>query len=414
MISIGLERISKRFGDTVALADITLEIAPGELFFLLGPSGCGKSTLLRIIAGLQTPSSGRILFNGRDVTDLPTEKRNAVMCFQSYALWPHMSVRENVGFGLETQNWPRERREARIDEVLKLVRLDELGRRKPNELSGGQQQRVALARALAVNPACLLLDEPLSNLDAQLRLEMRGEIRRMCKSAEFTTVYVTHDQREALSVADRIALLDHGRLVQMGTPEDLYLRPVNSFTATFVGQTNLIPGEIVERDSDYIRVQTAMGILTAAGRGDLPGKVIVSIRPERLRAARDGVGMWAAPLHIAPGFLPPPVFPGEGRGGGANEDELSTRKNPLPASPGLPGEGKEGSGAEHVMVLELPPAVSRFDARLIETTFLGESSEHLLEVAGQSLRMISAPPMLHPPENITVEVDARDIVLLRE
>jgi iron(III) transport system ATP-binding protein len=352
MTSIGIEHLSKRFGDTVALSDISLEVAPGELFFLLGPSGCGKSTLLRIIAGLQSPTSGRVLFNGRDVTDLPTEKRNAVLCFQSYALWPHMSVRENVGFGLERRRWPRERREARIDEVLKLVRLDELDQRKPNELSGGQQQRVALARALAVSPACLLLDEPLSNLDAQLRLRMRGEIRRMCRSAQFTTIYVTHDQREALSIADRIALLNHGRLVQVGTPEDLYLRPANSFAAAFVGQTNLIPGEVVERNADHTRVQTAMGVLSAAGNGDWPDKIIVSIRPERLGAARDGEGLRAG--------------------------------------------------------------VSRFDAKLIETTFLGESSEHLLDVAGQRLRMISAPPMLHPPERINVEVDARDVVLLRE
>jgi iron(III) transport system ATP-binding protein len=286
------------------------------------------------------------------VTRLATEKRNAVMCFQSYALWPHMSVRDNVGFGLETRNWPGPERETRIDEVLKLVQLEALGKRKPNELSGGQQQRVALARALAVNPACLLLDEPLSNLDAKLRHEMRGEIRRICKSAQFTTIYVTHDQREALSVADRIALLKDGHIVQVGTPQDLYHRPASSFVAGFVGQTNLIAGRIVERIGGEARVETAVGTLTASISGDVPDKVIVSIRPERLRAARAGDAAQAG--------------------------------------------------------------VSRFDAKLIETTFLGESSEHLLESAGQRLQMICAPPMFQPPEQITLEVDARDVVLLRD
>src|SRR5689334_11486480 len=195
MTAVRLDRITKVFGATQVLRNISLEIRAGELFFLLGPSGCGKSTLLRLIAGLHGPSSGRILFNDRDVTALGTDKRNAVMCFQSYALWPHMSVRENVRFGLGVRNVPREAQERRIDEVLKRVRMDTSANRKPTQLSGGQQQRVAVARALAVRPDCLLLDEPLSNLDAKLRLEMRSEIRRICKTAGFTTIYVTHDQK---------------------------------------------------------------------------------------------------------------------------------------------------------------------------------------------------------------------------
>src|SRR3989440_6486926 len=204
MTAVRLEHIYKTFDQTVALNDIDLKIAAGELFFLLGPSGCGKSTLLRLIAGLLEPTTGRIYFNDRDVTPLPTERRNAVMVFQSYALWPHMSVRENVRFGLAVRGIDRVDQNKRVDEVLSLVRMSELADRKPNQLSGGQQQRVALARALAVNPACLLLDEPLSNLDAKLRHEMRGEIRRICKAAGSTTIYVTHDQKEALSIADRI------------------------------------------------------------------------------------------------------------------------------------------------------------------------------------------------------------------
>src|ERR1700722_18666905 len=198
MTAVKLDHISKKFGSTLALDDINLSIGAGELFFLLGPSGCGKSTLLRLIAGLHEPTAGRIFFNDRDVTSLGTEQRNAVMCFQSYALWPHMTVAQNVSFGLEVRGDNRAAQRQRVDEVLKLVQMTPYAARKPNELSGGQQQRVALARALAVKPDCLLLDEPLSNLDTKLRLEMRSEIRRICKIARFTTIYVTHDQQEAL------------------------------------------------------------------------------------------------------------------------------------------------------------------------------------------------------------------------
>jgi len=245
MTCVRLDHIHKKFGETVVLHDIDLEIRAGELFFLLGPSGCGKSTLLRLIAGLHEPTAGRVFFGDRDVTALGTEQRNAVMCFQSYALWPHMTVADNVRFGLKVRRVGRKEQIQRVADVLKLVRMDGLGHRKPNELSGGQQQRVALARALAVSPDCLLLDEPLSNLDAKLRHEMRAEIRRICKESGSTTVYVTHDQKEALSVADRIAVMNDGRVVQVGTPAELYRRPRTSFVADFIGQTNLVPGKVV-------------------------------------------------------------------------------------------------------------------------------------------------------------------------
>ena len=199
------------------------------------------------------------MFNDRDVTGLGTEKRNAVMCFQSYALWPHMTVRQNVQFGLDVRNTPIESRSARVDEVLHLVQMDRYAERRPNELSGGQQQRVALARALAVNPECLLLDEPLSNLDAKLRHEMRSEIRRICKTAGFTTIYVTHDQKEALSVADKIAILKDGKLVQVGSPGELYHSPKNAFVADFIGQTNLFSGNIIGRNGDTVQVETPAG-----------------------------------------------------------------------------------------------------------------------------------------------------------
>src|SRR3954470_6131584 len=248
MTSVRLEKISKHFGSTVAVDDINLSIAAGELFFLLGPSGCGKSTLLRLIAGLMEPTSGKIFFNNEDVTKQATQARNAVIFFQSYALWPHMSVRENIRFGLQVRKLSGAEQNQHVDEALALVQMKEYGHRKPNELSGGQQQRVALARAMAVRPACLLLDEPLSNLDAKLRHEMRSEIRRICKTAGFTTIYVTHDQKEALSVADRIAVLKDGKLAQVGAPGELYHRPKSAFVADFIGQTNLLPGTVAERD----------------------------------------------------------------------------------------------------------------------------------------------------------------------
>lgn len=288
MTSVRLEHLGKRYGQIVALEDINLKVEPGELFFLLGPSGCGKSTLLRLIAGLDAPSGGRIYFGQRDVTDLPTGPRNAVMCFQNYALWPHMTVRQNIRLGLEAHKLSADQQQQRIAEVLRLVQLQGYESRKPGALSGGQQQRAALARALAVHPDCLLLDEPLSNIDAKLRLEMRGEIRRICKSAGFTTIYVTHDQKEALSIADRIALLRDGRLVQVGTPADLYYHPRTTFTADFLSQANLLSGQVVGREGPNIVVKTAVGTLRVAAEGPNLSRVVLSIRPQQLRISGNG------------------------------------------------------------------------------------------------------------------------------
>src|SRR6266702_842687 len=294
---IRLESLTKTYGETVALSSVDLEIGSGELFFLLGPSGCGKTTLLRLIAGLQMPSAGRILFDGRDVTAVPTQKRNAVMCFQGYALWPHMTVRENIRFGLSVRESPadRESQQAEVDRALEIIQMQgPLADRKPQQLSGGQQQRVALARALAVKPACLLLDEPLSNLDTHLRQEMRREIQRICRQAGITTVYVTHDQKEALSTADRIAVMRDGQLAQVGTPQELYRSPSSAFVAEFIGPTNLIEGEITSSGEGVTHVSTAVGQIRAA-TGALEGstalatrRVVVSIRPELIRVVRDG------------------------------------------------------------------------------------------------------------------------------
>src|SRR5579859_5644890 len=283
MTGIRLDHVSKTFGKTVGLAETDLTINPGELFFLLGPSGCGKSTLLRIIAGLHWPTTGRVLFNDRDVTALPTEKRNAVMVFQSYALWPHMAVRENVRFGLAVRKMSRNQQDERIDQVLALVRIADRAHSKPNELSGGQQQRVALARALAVQPDVLLLDEPLSNLDAKLRHEMRTEIRRICKTENLTTVYVTHDQKEALSTADRIAVMNKGRVFQVGTPADIYHKPASAFVADFIGDTNLLTGDVVARQDGRVTVETPAGAVVAVATGSVPDRVMLSIRPEQMR-----------------------------------------------------------------------------------------------------------------------------------
>lgn len=283
MGSITLSGIRKFYGTTKAVDGVDLVIEQGELFFLLGPSGCGKTTLLRMIAGFIDPTEGRIDFEGRDVTFTPPNKRNTGMVFQSYALWPHMTVAENVAYGLVLRKLPADVRAAQVAEALTMVQMDEYAARKPNELSGGQQQRVALARALVVKPDVLLLDEPLSNLDAKLRLEMRTEIRRICKKSGITTVYVTHDQDEALSMADRIAVLKSGTVRQLGPPRDLYRKPATRFVAEFLGETNFVPAEVTEIKGDTAILRTSFGELSASVSADsVPahGNVTCSIRPE--------------------------------------------------------------------------------------------------------------------------------------
>ncbi|KPJ74139.1 MAG: hypothetical protein AMS14_05790 [Planctomycetes bacterium DG_20] len=285
MIPLRLEQVTKRFGRVVAVDDVSLAVGPGELFFLLGPSGCGKTTLLRVIAGFYAPDGGRVFFGDADVTGRPPHRRNCGMVFQNYALWPHMSVLDNVAFGLAVRGMGRLERRRRAMEVLGVVQMAEFARRRPTQLSGGQQQRVALARALAIEPDYLLLDEPLSNLDAKLRLQMRTEILRVQRAHRVTSVYVTHDQDEALSMADRLAVVRDGRVVALGTPRHLYQDPPTAWVAGFLGATNLLEGELADREPGAVRIGTAFGSLRAdrAPPGSVGRAVTISVRPEDLR-----------------------------------------------------------------------------------------------------------------------------------
>jgi len=285
-----LSKVFSQVGARAAAAvdGINLTIKPGELFFLLGPSGCGKTTLLRMIAGFIEPSGGSILFqtdgSSTDVASLAPEQRNTGMVFQSYALWPHMTVFENVAFGLDVRKIKGSERRNRVMEALDAVKMGEYSERKPNQLSGGQQQRIALARAVVIRPTVLLLDEPLSNLDAKLRIELRSEIRRLCKLFGMTTVYVTHDQKEALSMADRIAILRSGKVIQVGTPIELYRNPGSKFVAAFLGETNFITGKVVQTAGTRTKVQTPAGEIFAVSAIQHPegSLVTLSIRPEAI------------------------------------------------------------------------------------------------------------------------------------
>lgn len=268
MVKVSLENVSKYFGDVIAANKINLHIEDGEFFTFLGPSGCGKTTSMRMIAGLEFPSDGKILYDEKDVTQLPSFKRNTGMVFQNYALWPHMKVKENVAYGLEIRKTPKEEIDRRVEEVIDLVGLSGMGDRFPNQLSGGQQQRVALARVLVIEPDILLLDEPLSNLDAKLRVEMREEIKDIQRKLGITTIYVTHDQEEAMAVSDKIAIQNHGKIMQVGTPKEIYDKPCNLFIATFIGKGALIEG-MVEEIGEYIKVTIGDSMIEGLNPGNV-------------------------------------------------------------------------------------------------------------------------------------------------
>jgi spermidine/putrescine ABC transporter ATP-binding subunit len=287
-----LRNLVKRYGDVTAVSGVSLEVAAGDFVALLGPSGCGKTTVLRSIAGIVEPDEGEILLNGESLVGRPIHSRGAALVFQNYALFPHLSVFENVAFGLRMRRVARNELQRRVDEALNLVRLDALAKRLPGELSGGQQQRVALARALVIRPSLLLLDEPLSNLDARLREEMRGEVRRLQRELGVTAVLVTHDIEEAFSVADRIAVMHEGRIVQTGTPSEIYAAPTSRLVAEFVGHANLFEADTVEERGANVTLRVA-DITTQVRKNDgaiLSGRVWIVVPPERIRlgATADG------------------------------------------------------------------------------------------------------------------------------
>ena len=281
-VEIRISHALKKFGNNVIIPDLSLDIRPGEFFTLLGPSGCGKTTLLRMIAGFNSIEGGDFYFGDRRINDLDPSRRNIGMVFQNYAIFPHLSVRNNVAFGLKERRLPKEQIAAQTEKFMKLMHIDEYADRMPDRLSGGQQQRVALARALAIEPDVLLMDEPLSNLDAKLRVEMREVIKEIQNDLVITTVYVTHDQEEAMAVSDRIAVMNAGVIQQIGKPKDLYQRPSNLFVATFIGRTNVLEKQLVSRDGqlcvDFGGYSVPMSNLTSLAKaGDT---VRVSVRPE--------------------------------------------------------------------------------------------------------------------------------------
>ena len=284
---VEVDGLSFAYGSNTILDDVSLAVPRGEFFAFLGPSGSGKTTLLRLIAGFGKPQRGAVRVGGRDVTMAPPWGRNVGMVFQNYALWPHMTVAENVAFGLHRRRVPRAEVARRVEQALSLVGLEGYGGRRPAQLSGGQQQRVALARTVVIEPEVLLLDEPLSNLDAQLRVEMRGELRALQRKTGLTTIFVTHDQEEANAICDRMAVLDGGRIQQIGRPVELYDRPANRFVAGFLGTANLVEGEVT-REPGGLVFRSAQGIELSAPDGSAPGRTLVALRPQALSIVRDG------------------------------------------------------------------------------------------------------------------------------
>lgn len=333
-LSVRVRGLTKRFGEVIAVDRLDLEAEPGELLAVVGPSGCGKTTLLRMVAGLERPDEGSIEIDGKDVTRLAPEKRNVGIVFQNFALFPHMTVEENIGYGLRRQGVPRSERSARVQEMLAMIGLPDLGRRKPNELSAGQQQRVALARSMAPRPKTLLLDEPLSALDAELRERLRLEIRQMQRQLGITTLFVTHDQEEALATADRVAVMDRGRIEQIGDPWSLYDRPGTPFVARFVGRGNYFEAHV---DETGARVEGLGHIPRRALPSNIPSdKALVLLRPETIQWREQNRGQER-------------VQGGEGR---MHEDGQGTAQDSLPGSAqGSPQERADADHAVHVETL---------------------------------------------------------------
>ena len=301
---ITINSVTKKYGDKTIIPDLSLRIEAGEFFTLLGPSGCGKTTLLRMIAGFNTVEAGEIYFNEQKINDVPPHRRNIGMVFQNYAIFPHMNVRKNIEYGLRQRRLPKKEYRRRADEIMEIVRIAEHADRTPDKMSGGQQQRIALARAIVIHPTVLLMDEPLSNLDAKLRVDMRSAIRDIQKKVNITTVYVTHDQEEALAISDRIAVMNLGELYQVGTPENLYKRPADTFTANFVGASNFFDA-ICKKDGDRYLIVIGENVKIPINclSEDVPdgAPVKVGVRPEEFFFAESGL----------PGIIKSRVFLGQ-------------------------------------------------------------------------------------------------------
>ena len=284
-VEVHLQNVVKLFDDVRAVDDVTLDINKGELFFLLGPSGCGKTTCLRTVAGFYQPDAGNLYFDDVLMNEVPPHKRNTGMVFQNYALWPHMTVYENVEYGLSVRKLKKAERQKRVAEALEVVRMSEYANRTANQLSGGQQQRIALARALVIKPDVLLLDEPLSNLDAKLRLDMRQEIKRIHAESGITSIYVTHDQKEALSLADQIAVMKDGKIVQVGAPREIYNSPNSQFVADFIGETNFINGKLTVVEGPLGVVESDIGDIQSINLNNdiaVGEPTLCSVRPESI------------------------------------------------------------------------------------------------------------------------------------
>jgi ABC-type Fe3+/spermidine/putrescine transport system ATPase subunit len=365
---IRAEHVTKRFGSVTAVDDVSFATEPGEMFFLLGPSGCGKTTLLRAVAGLGDVDAGEFYIGERCITDVPPHRRNTAMVFQNYALWPHMTVLENVTFGLSLRGIGRRERKRQGMSALEIVQMPDLADRKPNQLSGGQQQRVALARALAIEPDCLLLDEPLSNLDAKLRLEMRSELRRIHRETRLTILYVTHDQKEALSLADRVALMRDGRIEQLGTPRELYHRPASRFAAAFLGETNFLRGTYRGLRGTGAAVEFADGILECrTPEGNAPGEGTaceLSVRPEALTLHGTDAGR---PANSFAGVIREVTFLGE-----LEQMVVSVEGQGDVRVVGVPGSGPIWSPRDKVTLAFAPEAA---------TVFAGHGSQDAREAA---------------------------------
>jgi spermidine/putrescine transport system ATP-binding protein len=311
-VALFLDAVSKRFGETVAMNDVTVAVERGTFFSLLGPSGCGKTTTLRTVGGFESPDAGAVLLDGIDVTHQPPNRRNVNTVFQSYALFPHLSVFENVAYGLRRRGAGRSEVLSAVGEMLELVGLAGMQRRKPASLSGGQQQRVALARALVNRPAVLLLDEPLGALDLALRRSMQLELKRIQHEVGITFVYVTHDQDEAMAMSDTLAVMNHGRIEHVGTPSEVYEAPASAFVASFLGAANLLSGVVASRDADWatIALQTGETIWVASALLNGDRNVRVGVRPEKLRISRNGIDTNA--LNVLEGIVTQVTFTGVG------------------------------------------------------------------------------------------------------